>query len=109
MIRKEDARDVAPQVNLLRPLAAQLLPPPTAVDPAERLGIDLASLRTAEDCRRVLAGESGKMVALQAGTIVTAPLSEACANVKTVPVDGQLLRTARDIGISFAAPKETKL
>jgi len=41
--------------HLLRPLAAQLLPPPTAVDPAERLGIDLASLRTAEDCRRVVA------------------------------------------------------
>jgi 6-phosphofructokinase 1 len=49
------------------------------------------------------------MVALQAGTIVTVPLSEACANIKTVPVDGQLVRTARDIGISFAAPKDTKL
>ena len=41
--------------HLLRPLAEQLLPRPTAVDPAERLGIDLASLRTAEDCRRVVA------------------------------------------------------
>ncbi len=41
---------------LLRPLAAQLLPPPLrAIDPAERLGIDLASLRTVEDVRRVLA------------------------------------------------------
>jgi len=41
--------------HLLRPLAAQLLPPPLAsIDPAERLGIDLAPLRTAEDCRRVL-------------------------------------------------------
>jgi hypothetical protein len=41
--------------HLLRPLAAQLLPPPLdAVDPAERLGIDLTSLRTAEDLRRVL-------------------------------------------------------
>jgi phosphofructokinase-like protein len=59
--------------------------------------------------RALANGQTGKMVALQAGTIVTAPLSEACANVKTVPVDGQLLRTARDIGISFAAPKETKL
>ncbi len=51
-------------------------------------------------------GEIGKMVALQAGTIVTVPLSEAVANIKTVPTDGQLVRTARDIGISFAAPKE---
>jgi hypothetical protein len=32
--------------HLLRPLAAQLLPPPLAIDPAERLGIDLSSLRT---------------------------------------------------------------
>jgi len=59
--------------------------------------------------RALVSGEAGKMVALQAGTIVTVPMSEACANIKTVPVDGQLLRTARDIGISFAAPKQSKL
>jgi hypothetical protein len=42
--------------HLLRPLAAQLLPPPrTAIDPAKRLGIDLSSTRTAEDCRCVMA------------------------------------------------------
>ncbi len=42
--------------HLLRPLAKQLLPPPLAAgDPAERLGIDLASLRTVEDCRQMLA------------------------------------------------------
>jgi hypothetical protein len=42
---------------LLRPLAAQLLPPPLrAIDPAERLGIDLASSRTLEDVRKVFAG-----------------------------------------------------
>jgi hypothetical protein len=41
--------------HLLRPLAAQLLPPPLAsIDPAERLGIDLSSLRTAEDFLQVL-------------------------------------------------------
>ena len=41
--------------HLLRPLAAQVLPPPlAATDPAERLGIDLASLRTLEDCRQML-------------------------------------------------------
>jgi len=41
--------------HLLRPLAAQLLPPPrTAIDPAKRLGIDLASMRTAEDIRWVM-------------------------------------------------------
>ncbi len=58
--------------------------------------------------RALASGETGKMVALQAGTVVTVPLSEACTNIKTVQVDGQLVRTARDIGISFAAPKEAK-
>lgn len=41
--------------HLLLPLAEQLLPPPlAAIDPAERLGIDLASPRTVEDFRQVL-------------------------------------------------------
>ena len=41
--------------HLLRALADQLLPPPrTAIDPAKRLGIDLSSMRTAEDCRWVM-------------------------------------------------------
>ena len=41
--------------HLLRPLAAQLLPPPLAsIDPAERLGIDLSSVRTVEDFRQLL-------------------------------------------------------
>ena len=41
--------------HLLRPLAAQLSPPPLAsIDPAERLGIDLSSLRTDEDFLQVL-------------------------------------------------------
>jgi hypothetical protein len=40
--------------HLLRPLAEQLLPPPAFFDPAEHLGIDLNSVRTAEDCRQVL-------------------------------------------------------
>ena len=57
--------------------------------------------------RALAGGQTGRMVALQAGTIVTVPLSEACANIKTVPIDGQLVRTARDIGISFAAPEES--
>lgn len=56
--------------------------------------------------RALANGETGKMVALQAGEIINVPLSEACANIKTVSPSGQLVRTARDIGISFAAPKE---
>jgi ATP-dependent phosphofructokinase / diphosphate-dependent phosphofructokinase len=59
--------------------------------------------------RALANGETGKMVALQAGTVKTVPLDEACTSIKTVPTDGQLVRTALDIGISFAAPKESKL
>src|SRR5206468_4533743 len=55
--------------------------------------------------RSLASGEAGTMVALQAGQVVTVPLSEACANIKRVQIGGQLVRTARDIGISFAAPK----
>lgn len=51
-------------------------------------------------------GEHGKMVALQSTVVVTVPLSEAIANIKTVAPNGQLIRTARDIGISFAAEDE---
>jgi hypothetical protein len=41
--------------HLLRPLVLQLLPPPLApIDPAERLGIDLASLHGVEDLQRLL-------------------------------------------------------
>jgi 6-phosphofructokinase 1 len=59
--------------------------------------------------RALANGQTGKMVALKAAEVVTVPLAEAVANVKTVAVDGQLVRTARDIGISFAAPNESKL
>jgi len=42
--------------HLLRSLAVQLLPPPrAAIDPAERLGIDLSAWRTADDCGQVMA------------------------------------------------------
>ena len=59
--------------------------------------------------RALASGETGKMVALQAEKIVTVPLSEACANIKTVPLDSQLIRSARDIGISFASPREARV
>ena len=48
--------------------------------------------------------ESGVMVALQAGDVVTVPLTEAIKGIKTVPPSGQLVRTARDTGISFGSP-----
>ena len=59
--------------------------------------------------RALANGQTGKMVALKAAEVITVPLADAIANLKTVVVDGQLVRTARDIGISFAAPNESKL
>ena len=53
-------------------------------------------------------GKCGIMVALQAGDVVTVPLSEAVDRIKTVPPNGQMVRTARDTGISFGAPDEEK-
>jgi 6-phosphofructokinase 1 len=51
-------------------------------------------------------GQRAVMVALQAADIVTVPISEAIAKIKSVPPDGQLIRTARATGISFGAPNE---
>jgi ATP-dependent phosphofructokinase / diphosphate-dependent phosphofructokinase len=56
--------------------------------------------------RALATGERGVMVALQAADIRTVPLAQAIAAIKTVPPDGQLVRTARDTGISFGAPDE---
>ncbi len=55
--------------------------------------------------RALASGEKGKMVALKSGEIVNVPLADAIANVKSVNPKGQLVRTARDIGITFAAPE----
>jgi hypothetical protein len=55
--------------HLLRPLVLQLLPPRASIDPAERLGIDLTSVRTAEDLPRVL---SAVLAAIARGDIAPA-------------------------------------
>jgi phosphofructokinase-like protein len=56
--------------------------------------------------RALADNKRGVMVALQAGDVVTVPLSEAIKNIKTVPPAGQLVQTARDTGISFGAQDE---
>ncbi|MDQ1558796.1 MAG: ATP-dependent phosphofructokinase / diphosphate-dependent phosphofructokinase [Pyrinomonadaceae bacterium] len=56
--------------------------------------------------RALMRGETGKMVALHSADIITVPLAKAVANVKTVALDSQLIRTARDIGVSFGAIDE---
>jgi 6-phosphofructokinase 1 len=56
--------------------------------------------------RALAQGERGVMVALQSGEVRTVSLSDAVVKIKTVPPDGQLVRTARDTGISFGAADE---
>ena len=46
-------------------------------------------------------GDFGKMVALQPPAIVTVPLQDVVGRLKTVPLDFDLVRTARAMGISF--------
>ena len=58
--------------------------------------------------RALMRGERGQMVALHAADIITVPLAKAIANIKTVPLDSQLIRTARDIGVSFGAIDEAE-
>jgi 6-phosphofructokinase 1 len=56
--------------------------------------------------RQLANGQRGVMVALQAADIVTVPLTDALAETKVVPPSGQMVRSARDTGISFGAPDE---
>ncbi len=58
--------------------------------------------------RALQRGQRGVMVALHAANIRTVPLEDALADLKTVPPESQLVRTARDIGISFGAPDEQR-
>ena len=62
----------------------------------------LISLRFgAAAVRLVAAGEFGTMVALHPPVVRAVPLAEAIARVKFVPIDGDVVQTARDMGISF--------
>jgi hypothetical protein len=67
--------------HLLRALADQLLPPPrTAIDPAKRLGIDMSSLRTAEDCRWIM---PTVLAAIARGEITPAEGADIARRVRT--------------------------
>lgn len=46
-------------------------------------------------------GESGRMVSLRGSEVVSVPLTEACARMKAVDPDGELVRVARAMGVSF--------
>lgn len=49
----------------------------------------------------VARGEFGKMVCLQSGSIQSTPLEKAVGALKTVNPQGELVKTARALGISF--------
>jgi 6-phosphofructokinase 1 len=49
----------------------------------------------------IAAGECGKMVALQKNEIVAVPIVDAVANPKYVDPNGEMVATARSLGVSF--------
>ena len=82
--------------HLLRPLAEQLLPLPASFDPAEHLGIDLNSVRTAKDCRQVL---STVLVAIGRGEIAPAEGARVAERVRgRLRAVRRLARVAQLIG-----------
>jgi 6-phosphofructokinase 1 len=68
---------------------------PTAFDRWLATRYGAAAVRTAA------AGVFGRMVALRDGKVIDVPLSEALAVPKRVDLNGDAVRTARGIGISF--------
>ncbi|MEO6486550.1 MAG: ATP-dependent 6-phosphofructokinase [Thermoanaerobaculia bacterium] len=50
----------------------------------------------------IAAGDFGKMVALRGERIISVPIIDAISNPKLVDPDGEMVRTARSVGISFA-------
>lgn len=51
--------------------------------------------------RALAQGQSGVMVALDGEDIVTVPLADVAGRNRRVPVDGDTVRTARELGICF--------
>ena len=88
--------------HLLRPLVAQLLPGPlAAIDPAERLGIDLSSLRTVEDLQQVLATV---LAAIACGKIAPAEGARIARRVRArLRACRRLARLGRRLGRKTAA------
>jgi 6-phosphofructokinase 1 len=66
---------------------------PTAFDRVAALRFGAAAVRALE------AGQSGVMVALDGNNVVPVPLAEVAGRMKAVPLDGDTLATARDLGI----------
>jgi 6-phosphofructokinase 1 len=69
--------------------------PPTALDRLLCLRFGAAAVRTVE------AGVFDVMVSLDPPDVVTVPLELAVGRLKRVPLEGDTMQTARDLGISF--------
>lgn len=61
----------------------------------------LATRFGAAAVRELAEGRYGEVVVLRGGIITTIPMAECAGRVKTVPVDDEMVRTARGLGISF--------
>ncbi|MPZ20878.1 MAG: ATP-dependent 6-phosphofructokinase [Luteitalea sp.] len=61
----------------------------------------LATRLGAMAVERLLAGETGKMVAFHPPHVETVPLADIVGRTKLVPPDGDVVRTARAVGIGF--------
>jgi 6-phosphofructokinase 1 len=70
---------------------------PNAYDRLLALRFGAAAVRFAHE------GKFGTMVALDPPDVLAVPLEEAIARTKTVPVDGDEVRTARAMGICMGA------
>ncbi len=68
---------------------------PTTFDRLLSLRFGTAALRFVE------AGKFGTMAALRSTEIVAVPIEEAIGQIKSVPMDSDILQTARSLGISF--------
>ncbi|NWF76790.1 MAG: 6-phosphofructokinase [Nitrospirae bacterium] len=68
---------------------------PTTFDRLLSLRLGAAAVRLAE------AGKFGNMVALQSTKIIDVPIEEAIGKMKSVPLNSDVMQTARSLGISF--------
>jgi len=66
---------------------------PTARDRVMALGFGAAAVRV------IATGESGVMVALDPPHVKTVPISEATSRIKTVPLESDIVCTARETGL----------
>ena len=72
---------------------------PSALDRVLGLRFGAAAVRALEE------GLDGVMVALRSQRIEYVSLADAVSRMRTVPLDGDTITSARDIGISFGEPE----